>query len=349
MFLFAVLLNATSFAKKIRIINIKHSKKAAYVEVNAGNKDGLALKDEVCFLYKKSNKNIACGKVYRSREEKSWVRIKKKYKNKIKKHHKDIKVTFEAKTEAIAIKPAPPTPIIKKEEKSIAIKAFYHLAPLTPVKFNALGNDASTLSANSITQWINNSTVNSSFIGFGALFEYKPWNMSTGFRFSLFSAAPSENDWDQTNKDLYTTTSISSYSLSFYGDYSFIKKWGITLGAGLDVDVNLLSFDTTLKPDEVSLYLLNSTLMTFSLRLPITYQYNFSDSLGLTFAINSMIPLYALSLGGDPTLPEEATNQKLSTATNGTIDEGEDLKISLDHSKNGYFALDVALGLSYAF
>jgi hypothetical protein len=229
-----------------------------------------------------------------------------------------------------------------KGKKWLGFSVNNHLFLFSPAKYNSIFYQVPAKNSNPLTYWTANTT-NSSYAFFpsvGAEISVIPFNLDLGFRYNVYPSDQVYSDYDAAKPQLYVDTLMSGSSLGFYLDWSFFQLYGISLGAGFDMDLNSITLTATKKDDtgkeeEKDLFTHKSSLTVFSLRLPINYQYNMG-MFHIKAGAHVLIPFYALEPTVTTTIPDTVT-------ASDTFGYESDLALAVGHQKSS-FAFDIVLG-----
>ncbi|MBP6217428.1 MAG: hypothetical protein KA436_02450 [Oligoflexales bacterium] len=341
-FLFFLLLftSQKTFADSVTEVDEAKGK----IHVDVGSDSGFTKGAAVCF-FDENKAKVGCGKVKAAKPAESLVKVSKKTAPKI-------KAGFKVALKEGSTPPAGTTS--SAPSGFMSIRAFTFLAPLSTSKFNNISYYAPETSAKTVdTLWQASGTTSSIDIGkgFGGEVEFSKFHIAAGLKYGLYQTYSSAGVDPATltagKENLLLNTEITSSSLSFYGDYtSILSMMGVSIGAGLDIDMNTVTLTGTQKDsngaiDDVTAYSLTSSLTVISLRFPVRYTYRFGSA-GLFAGLTALLPVSGTA-SGTPSIDDPN-----SSLMNGDTGPDVDLTTQLGHGKNS-FGLEILIGGSFSF
>ena len=232
----------------------KKIKKRKVIVIDAGRESGITKGMKICF-FNKRDKKVGCGNVRRVLRKRAFVRMKKKTFRKVRKgFYAEINDPSENKSESN-----------KFNIRGLVGGSATLPATMSFLKYQpANGNDE---------KWVPGESIGTSWIA-GLETEYS--GIVLGFRYQLMG--PNGNyqvDYSESNINDYGQIKQFQNNMGFWADYmmSFkLKKFDISLGGGLDVNMSTIMFEfdriVDKKPNG-TLIQATSDLTSFGLRIPI--------------------------------------------------------------------------------
>lgn len=324
-------LEAAVVVKKFR------KKKNHLVRIDTGKLNGFVKGIRICF-YNDKGKKRGCGKIVRSKNNSSIVKVSKKT-------YRRIKVAMEAQpdeagTVAGAVSSSSSGGINSN------FKAFYAFTPVTVTKYNKVSYEAPPATSDPVsTLWAKSEDSGPQQIGAGMEVEFgfnQSFSLAVGFRFKLFREFIVDSDYSTTNDVLYAATNIKGTSIGFWTDFYYLNMqlspgFYLRMPAGLDFEkTDVTSISDRLvddgSEDEFNIVDAKSSVTVVSVRAGAHFAYVINP-IGFSFGLNLFIPATTLSSSISGSTFPDPNEARLESA-----DIIDDLDTSLELGANSFGA-----------
>lgn len=327
-------ITSVASAATVRSVNSKRSRVIVTLDGTTTKKG-----DSLCFYADK--KEIECGEVsaVSKKSGTATVKVTKKNLRKIKKG-------------MVVLNPNAGTRIAAGSSHATrGTKVWFSWTPgiMTPAVFNSLEYSGADV-PNSL--WISDTTISSSFAGFGAQVGFSVGSISVipGFRYRIFNSDQVLSDYTPGVNDPFVATTISATAIGIFADLAFLQipigsSMGIFATGGIDIDMSTVNVkadkrDDTGRTEESTIASGTSSMNVISLRAGGGFDLVPFKPFGASIGLNVLIPLTEMGKKFSGSIEDNESK--------GVADPGTDLKTSLGHKKSG-FGLDVQMSALLVF
>ncbi len=343
-YLSLAVLSSSAFSAEVK----KITEKNGGILIDEGEDTGFTKGKKVCFLDSNS-KQVLCGKIAKSQKNKALVGVSKDKVSSVKEGFKAVLADGKADSDSKGKK----NTTGKTSAYSYSLTPFAHFLFLAPATFNKLEYVAEQPADPTQSSW--QPTAVSNIIlppAFGLEFEAVKIHLTLGLRYGFYPGTMIISNFSNTatEANLAANTTSKGSDLGAYADVTYFTKGGFSFKAGLDFDQSKITITMNLTDDNepavsVDILTADSTLSTFSLRLPVVYKKDFG-AIGLSANLGILVPLFA----SGPTTNVAFLGNNGSEVTDATVlqQAQDDFITSLGHKKAS-IALDLGLGLSINF
>ena len=306
---------------------LKLSKKKQVVLLDAGKKEGFKKGKIACF-FDETQREILCGKVTKSSITRSYVHVDREDISKLKKG-------FFAYLQEEGDKKAHSWSVSGAYTPWIA-------TPFSVVVPNYAAPAAGIAKVPSL--WTADETLSSGYTSGGLEVLISAIHLRVGGSYLILPAVPLlQANYDSSTLTTFIERTFSGSAYEVYGGYDFWRSGNFSLGMGLDVNQSSVSIHVQAKNDagtlNTNIFSITSSLLVFSLYVPIRYSISFSHSFSFLFGGNILVPFYA---SGAPivTANDSVNGGKVANPVT-------DAQSALAHKKNSY-GLALLIGLTYS-
>lgn len=332
------------FIEKIHAKNkiLKILKKGKVALINQGKSSGVSKGAKICFS--KDGEKIACGKVIKVKKTKSYILFKKKQVRALKKNNflKDFS-SFTFQIDQVGKKKKAPE---EEVSDSLRIGLAPVLASMTQANSAMVTYDGAN-SAETSSLWKESKASGLQFSSFFGEYEMTSSNLFFGFQYLMYTEMVIESDYRKGMGNLFAENKGSGSEIKLYGNYIYFRTAGLSLSAGLNLNISSYNFTAIHKDDsdssvEKTIIKAKAGAMIIGLYLPLRYDYYITNSIGANLGFDLSIPLVAMSK------KVEVSESDATDPNNDSLNldfEGHFLEQYI-YDKNS-FALSFNIGLSY--
>jgi len=313
----------------------KKLNKRRIVKIDEGADSGFTKGVRVCF-YTANGRRAACGKVVKSKETLSYVRISKT------KFFKRIKTGFEARLYQKSSNTGATNEVAGGGAHRNNVKIGYLFTAMSPTTYNNVLYDApaSTSATGLDSLWKKDIAVSGSLIGFYGEGEFAvgdTFAVAIGLRYVSNSATNAVSDYNLSVSSKFVESSQTGTALGFYSDFTFLDiamtpSFFWRMSSGLDFDQSTVEFKADQKTDageSTPIATYKSSITTASLRLGTNFNLLAIGPMGFILGANILVPL--AEFGKSTTA--DVTDSQASQLSVGTEGANDDLANIIDHKK----------------
>ncbi len=324
---------------------VKKISKSKVVKLDEGSAAGFDKGARVC-VYSDSGKRAACGKVVKTAEDKSYVRISRK------RSFRRVKVGMEARLYK-KNRTSKQTDSTAKEHRN-NIKFGYLFTAMSPTSYNNVLYNAPTNSTQSLDSlWKKDAAVSSSVIGAFGEGEFavgQSYAVAIGLRYIINSATNAVSDYNISEPTKFVESTQSGSAIGFYTDFTFLDvsftpSFFWRLSSGLDFEMSSVAYEAIQKDDSGSenstIATYKSSITTASLRLGTNLNLLAIGPIGFVLGTNLLVPLAEFGKSSTADVTDPQTSQI-------SVQGDTDLINAVDHKKSS-FAAQVVLGTYLSF
>lgn len=307
-------------------------KKKGIVVIDAGKDKGFDAGEKVCF-FKISGKKVACGDVESATAKTAKIKVNK---NRITKLRKGYDAQFDSET---------------AREKLFIVRGYWAGALIPHVTFGKIVYLPPEDSDTAVTSSLWESDADASALGasFVGEIEIPRFASTVGIRYREYQPVEFISDYVQrasggANQLKFVEGTILASSIGFFYDYQVISFGDITLGAGIDLDMNKVLIDVILQEenkDSTAIVSTESSLTAISLRFPVKYKFDIAFT-GVTAGMNLLIPIMGKA-SSDPIVVDDNAKKLAAGEASATADFVK----SLNHRTT--IGLEVIVGAHISF